>query len=43
MDQQEIKGKLVEGIRSNRYINVIKSVAVFGSYVNGQPEVIYER
>ena len=38
MDKQEIKGKLLEGIRSNRYINAIKSVAVFGSYVNGQPE-----
>jgi predicted nucleotidyltransferase len=37
MDKQEIKGKLLEGIRSNRYINAIKSVAVFGSYVNGQP------
>ena len=39
MDKQEIKGKLLEGIRSNRYINAIKSVAVFGSYVNGQPAV----
>ncbi len=38
MNKQEIKGKLLEGIRSNRYINAIKSVAVFGSYVNGQPE-----
>jgi predicted nucleotidyltransferase len=37
MDKQEIKGKLLEGIRSNSYINAIKSVAVFGSYVNGQP------
>jgi len=39
MDKQEIKGKLLEGIKSNRYINAFKSVAVFGSYVNGQPAV----
>lgn len=37
MDKDEIKEKLLEGIKSNSYVNAIKSVAVFGSYVNGQP------
>jgi len=37
MDKQEIKTRLLEGVKSNRYINAIKSVAIFGSYVNGQP------
>lgn len=37
MEKQEVKDKLLEAIKSNKYINAIKSVAVFGSYVNGQP------
>jgi len=37
MDKQEIKEKLLEAIENNPHLASIKSVAIFGSYVNGTP------
>ena len=37
MDKQEIKGKLLEAVKSDAHRNDIKTVAIFGSYVTGQP------
>lgn len=36
MDKQEIKKRLLEAVKSDSHLDDIKSVAVFGSYVNGQ-------
>ncbi len=37
MDKQEIKNKLLEAVKNNPHLESIKSVAIFGSYVNGTP------
>ncbi len=37
MTKQEIKDKLLEAVKHDPYINDIKSVAIFGSYVSGVP------
>ena len=37
MDKQEIKDKLLKAVKSDPHLADIKSVAVFGSYVNGTP------
>jgi len=36
MEKQEIKKRLLEAVKSDSHLDDIKSVAVFGSYVNGQ-------
>jgi predicted nucleotidyltransferase len=38
MDKQQIKQRLLQAIKNDPYTNDIKSVALFGSYVNGQPK-----
>ena len=35
MDKQEIKKQLLKAIKNSQYLQSIKSVAIFGSYVNG--------
>ena len=37
MDKQEIKNRLLEAVKNNQHLESIKSVAIFGSYVNGTP------
>jgi predicted nucleotidyltransferase len=37
MDKQEIKKQLLKAIKNSQYLQVIRSVAIFGSYVNGTP------
>jgi len=37
MDKQEIKAKLLEALRSDRYFAAVRSLWLFGSYVNGEP------
>jgi predicted nucleotidyltransferase len=37
MDKQEVKKQLLKAIQNNPHIEVIRSVAIFGSYVNGTP------
>jgi len=37
MTKQEIKDKLLEAVKKDEHFSDIKSVAIFGSYVNGQP------
>jgi predicted nucleotidyltransferase len=37
MDKQEIKNRLLEAVKNNPHMESIKSVAIFGSYVNGTP------
>lgn len=37
MDKQEIKDKLLQAVKSDPHFDDIKSVAIFGSYVNGTP------
>jgi len=37
MDKQEIKAKLLKAIKSDDHFGDIKSVAIFGSYVNNMP------
>ena len=36
MDKQEIKKRLLEAVKEDEHFADIKSVAIFGSYVNGQ-------
>jgi predicted nucleotidyltransferase len=36
MDKQEIKKRLLEAVKEDEHFSDIKSVAIFGSYVNGQ-------
>lgn len=38
MDKEQIKQKLLQALKDEPYLNDIKSVALFGSYVNGQPK-----
>ena len=38
MDKQKIKQRLLQAIKNDPHIKDIKSVALFGSYVNGQPK-----
>ena len=37
MDKQEIKKRLLKAVESSPHIEAIRSVAIFGSYVNGAP------
>lgn len=37
MDKQQIKNKLLEAVKQDTHLDDIKSVAIFGSYVNGMP------
>ena len=37
MDKDKIKKILLEAIKNSPYFEAIKSVAIFGSYVNGVP------
>jgi hypothetical protein len=37
MTKQEIKDKLLKAVKKDEHFSDIKSVAIFGSYVNGQP------
>lgn len=37
MDKQEIKKQLLKAIKNSQYLQGIRSVAIFGSYVNGTP------
>ena len=37
MDKQEIKKQLLKAIKNSQNLQAIKSVAIFGSYVNGTP------
>lgn len=37
MDKQEIKKQLLKAVKNSPYLQVIRSVAIFGSYVNGTP------
>ena len=37
MTKQEIKDKLLEAVKKDVHFSDIKSVSIFGSYVNGQP------
>ena len=37
MDKEQIKKTLLEAVRNGPYLESIKSVAIFGSYVNGTP------
>lgn len=36
MDKEQIKAKLAEAVKSNPYVDDIKSVAIFGSYAAGE-------
>ncbi len=36
MDKERIKNKLLEAVKKDPYLADIKSVAIFGSYVNGK-------
>ena len=38
MDKQEIKKQLLEAVKNSPHQEAIKSVAIFGSYVNGMPK-----
>ncbi|MBN1975001.1 MAG: nucleotidyltransferase domain-containing protein [Sedimentisphaerales bacterium] len=38
MDKEKIKKILLEAVENSPYFEVIKSVAIFGSYVNGIPD-----
>ena len=37
MDKEQIKKTLLEAVKNGPYFESIKSVAIFGSYVNGTP------
>ena len=37
MDKEKIKKTLLEAVRNSQHFESIKSVAIFGSYVNGTP------
>ncbi len=37
MDKQEVKKKLLKAVKDSQHLDAIKSVAIFGSYVNGTP------
>jgi len=37
MNRQEIKKQLLKAVKNSPYLDVIRSVAIFGSYVNGTP------
>jgi len=37
MNKQEIKKRLLEAVKTDEHFADIKSVAIFGSYVNGRP------
>ena len=37
MDKQAVKSRLLEVVKNNPHMESIKSVAIFGSYVNGTP------
>jgi len=37
MDKQEIKKQLLKAVENSPHSDAIKSVAIFGSYVNGTP------
>ena len=37
MDKQEIKNQLLKAIKNSQHLQAIRSVAIFGSYVNGTP------
>lgn len=37
MDKQEIKKRLLEAVKRDPHLDDIKSIALFGSYVTGQP------
>jgi len=37
MTKQEIKDKLLEAVKKDEHFSDIKSVAIFGSYVKGEP------
>jgi len=39
MEKQEIKNKLLEAVKQDSHLADIKSLAVFGSYVNGTASV----
>ena len=38
MDKQEIKNNLLKAVKSDAHLDVIKSVALFGSYVAGKAD-----
>ena len=38
MDKEKIKKILLEAVKNSPHFESIKSVAIFGSYVNGKPE-----
>ena len=37
MDKQEVKKRLLRAIENSPHLGAIKSIAIFGSYVNGTP------
>jgi predicted nucleotidyltransferase len=37
MDKKEIKKQLLEAVKNSPHLGAIRSVAVFGSYINGTP------
>lgn len=37
MDKEKIKKILLDAVKNSPYLEAIKSVAIFGSYVNGTP------
>jgi len=37
MDKQEIKKQLLKAVKNSPYLQAIRSVAIFGWYVNGMP------
>jgi len=37
MDKQKVKRQLAEAVKSSSHLDSIRSVAIFGSYVNGTP------
>jgi predicted nucleotidyltransferase len=37
MDKQEIKKRLLKAVENSPHLEAIRSVAIFGSYVNGTP------
>jgi predicted nucleotidyltransferase len=37
MNKQEIKQILLKAVKESQHLDAIKSVAIFGSYVNGTP------
>ncbi|MFX0210806.1 MAG: nucleotidyltransferase family protein [Candidatus Hodarchaeota archaeon] len=37
MDKQEVKKRLLDAVKRDPHLEAIKSVAIFGSYVNGTP------